>query len=154
MGSALTSGLWSYREKHITEAVAADLAKVGVKAKVRFVKLSALSKARAKYEIEGYHGTWGYYSTPDVGAVSNHFVAGSNRNLTGDADVEGWFKGALETLDSKARTKMYHKALKKIAAQAYWVPLYKFTQNYVVSKDVKFTPDKDGLARLNRLEWK
>ncbi len=146
--------LWAYRDKPITEAMVADLAKVGVKAKVRFVKLSAISKARSQYEIESYHGTWGYYATPDVGAISNHFVAGSNRNLTGDAEIEGLFKSALETTDPEARTKMYDRALKKIAAQAYWLPLYKYTQNYVVSKDVKFSAPKDGLPRLNRIAWK
>ncbi|MEM9355874.1 MAG: ABC transporter substrate-binding protein [Pseudomonadota bacterium] len=146
--------MWAYREKPISEAVAADLAKVGVKANLRYVKLSALSKARSKYEIESYHGTWGYYGTPDVGAISNHFVAGSNRNLTGDAEVEGLFKSALETTDGKARKTAYGEALKKISAKAYWVPLYQYTQNYIVSKDVKFSAPQDGIPRLNRLSWK
>ena len=89
--------LTAYREKPIIEAVAADLAKVGVTANINFVKLSALSKGRKEGQWEAFQGAWGFYATPDVGAISNHFVEGSDRILNHDPEVQGQFKAALET---------------------------------------------------------
>ncbi len=146
--------LWAYRDKQISEAVAADLAKVGIKANINFVKLSAFAKARAAEETPAMHGTWGYYATPDIGAISNHFVAGSNRNLNHDPEVQNLFQAALETIDPAERQDLYAKALKISADNAYHVPLYRFTENYVAGTDVDFAPPADGLPRLNELTWK
>ncbi|MDP5220387.1 ABC transporter substrate-binding protein [Ruegeria sp. 2205SS24-7] len=146
--------LWAYRDKPITEAVAADLAKVGIKANINFVKLSALSKARAAEEAPAMHGTWGYYATQDIGAISNHFVAGSNRNLNRDPELEDLFKAGLETIDPQERTDLYGKALRLAADQAYHVPIYRFSENYVANQDVNFEAPADGLVRLNEITWK
>ena len=146
--------IWAYREKSITEAVAADLARIGIKANVKYVKLSAFSKARSAEEMIAYHGTWGYYGTLDIGAISNHFVSGSNRNLNKDPKVEGLFKKALETVDANERLVAYKEAQDIIADQAYWVPLYQYSVNYAASKEVDFEAPVDGLPRLYNISWK
>lgn len=146
--------LWAYRDKPVTEAVAADLAKVGIKANINYVKLSAFSKARAAEEAPSMHGTWGYYATPDVGAITNHFAAGSNRNLNRDPELESLFDAALSTIDDEERAGLYAQALKLSADMAYHVPIYRFSENYVAGKDVAFTPPSDGLVRLNEITWK
>ena len=43
---------------------------------------------------------------------------------------------------------------KKIAAQAYWVPMYDFNINYGLSKDLAFTPHPDEFARWWLAKWK
>lgn len=146
--------LTAYREKPIIEAVAADLAKVGVTAKINYVKLSALSKGRKEGQLEAFQSAWGFYATPDVGAISNHFVKGSDRNLNHDDEVQGLFKSALETVNGSEREKIYANALKKIADQAYLLPLFQYSQNYVHRSDVEFEAPIDGLPRLNELSWK
>jgi peptide/nickel transport system substrate-binding protein len=118
------------------------------------VKLSALTKDRAAGNLEAIQGTWGFYATPDLGAISNHYVEGSNRNLNHDAEVEGWFAAALETVDQEERAVLYAKALKKVADEAYLLPIFQYSQNYVKSVDVDFEPTADGLPRLNELSWK
>lgn len=146
--------LTAYRDRATMEAVAADLAEIGVTANVNFVKLSALTKDRAAGNLEAIQGTWGFYATPDLGAISNHYVEGSNRNLNHDAEVEGWFAAALETVDQEERAVLYAKALKKVADEAYLLPIFQYSQNYVKSVDVDFEPTADGLPRLNELSWK
>ena len=146
--------LTTYRERPIMEAVAADLAEVGVTAKINHVKLSALSKSRAEGQLEAFQNAWGFYATPDVGAISNYYLEGSNRNLNHDAEVQGWFKAALETVDQDERAALYEKALKKVADEAYLLPIFQYSQNYVHSVDVTFDAPLDGLPRLNEMSWK
>lgn len=146
--------LTSYRDRSIMEAVAADLAAVGVTAKVNHVKLSALTKGRSEGSLPAFQGTWGFYATPDVGAISNHFVADSPRNVNHDEEVEDLFAQALNTVDAEKRAEFYAQALTKIADEAYWLPLYQYSQNYVHSVDVNFAAPADGLPRLNELSWK
>ncbi|MGB0507357.1 MAG: ABC transporter substrate-binding protein, partial [Pikeienuella sp.] len=146
--------LTAYRERPIMEAVAADLAEIGVTANVNFVKLSALSKSRAEGQLEAFQNAWGFYGTPDLGAISNYYVEGSNRNLHHDAEVQGWFKAALETVDQEKRAELYANALKKVADEAYLLPIFQYSQNYVKSVDVDFEAPADGLPRLNEMSWK
>lgn len=144
----------TYRERPIMEAVAADLAEIGVTANVNHVKLSALSKARGEGQLEAFQNAWGFYATPDVGAISNYYVEGSNRNLNHDPEVQGWFKAALETVDPTERKALYEKALKKVAEEAYLLPLFQYSQNYVHGVNVNFDAPIDGLPRLNEVSWK
>jgi peptide/nickel transport system substrate-binding protein len=144
----------TYRERPIMEAVAADLAEIGVTANVNHVKLSALSKARGEGQLEAFQNAWGFYATPDVGAISNYYVEGSNRNLNHDPEVQGWFKAALETVDPIERKALYEKALKKVAEEAYLLPLFQYSQNYVHGVNVNFDAPIDGLPRLNEVSWK
>ena len=146
--------LWAYRDKPISEAVAADLAKVGIKANVKYVKLSALTKARNADQIMAYHGTWGYNSTPDLGAIANHFIPGSSRNMNKNPELEELFEDSLKTIDKDTRQAKYNAGLKMMTENAYWVPLYKFSMNYAQSKEVNFTAPLDGQPRIYKISWK
>jgi peptide/nickel transport system substrate-binding protein len=63
-------------------------------------------------------------------------------------------EAAARTIDPEERKRLYSAALKRIAEQAYWIPLYTFSQNYLVSADLKFPVPKDGLPRLFLAHWK
>lgn len=52
------------------------------------------------------------------------------------------------------REANYAKALKKIADQAYWLPMYDFNINYGLSKDLTFKPHPDEFARWWLSSWK
>lgn len=147
--------LWSYREKEVAEAIAADLAKANIKVNFRYVKLSSLNKARRKKKINAYFGTWASGSVADVAAIaSRHWSLETDRNFSGDKMVSDYMYEAERTNDPVARKALYHKALKIISEQAYWVPLYAFTLNYLTSLDVDFTPPKDGFPRLYSIRWR
>ena len=147
--------LWAYREKEVAEAIAADLTKVGVKVDLRYVKLGALNKARKKGQIPAYFGSWGSGGLADTAAIANvHWRKGSDRNLSGDPELTKLMIGAEKTRDPEKRAELYEKGLKRIAEEAYWVPLYTFTLNYLVSKDLNFPVPRDGLPRLYKASWK
>ena len=146
---------WAYREKAVAEAIVADLAKDRINAKMRYVKTSTLGRARKSREIPAYFGTWGSGSTADAAAILGpHFSPRSNRNLSRDLIVEKYLLKAERTLDKKKRVQFYNKGLSILADKALWVPLYSFTLNYLVSKDLAFKAPSDGLPRLVGARWK
>ena len=147
--------LWAYREKNVAEAVAADLAKAGITAKLRYVKSSTLAKARRSREIEVYFGSWGSGGTADAAMIAGeHFALESDRNLSADDEISELMLAAERTADFAARKEAYSRAMKLIAERALWVPLYAYSLNYLISKDVDFTPPRDGLPRLHMVRWK
>ena len=147
--------LWAYREKSVSEAVAADLTKAGVDVNLRYVKLGALNKARKERKIPAYFGTWASGGTADVAAIANvHWRSDSDRNLSGDAQVTELMLGAEDTRDKAKRLELYSKGLKRIAEDALWIPLYAFTLNYLTSNDLNFPVREDGLPRLYEASWK
>jgi peptide/nickel transport system substrate-binding protein len=150
-----TFDLWAYREKDSAEAIAADLAKVGITARLRFVQLATLDQARKKHEIQSYFGSWGSGSVADTAAIADvHWSATTDRNMSGDKQVTEYMIGAQKTVDPAKRAELYAKGLRLIAEKAYWVPLYTFSLNYLVSKELDFTPPKDGMPRLYLAKWK
>lgn len=152
-GDGLEVTLWAYRDRPVVEAIAADLAQVGVTANVQLVKLPALVKAVQGGEASMIHSTWASYSVPDVAAFSNHFIQPSLFASHGDQEVSDLFVQGQSTLDPEARMAAYSKALKKFADQAYWVPLYQGTQNYIALEGLNFAPADDELIRLNEFSW-
>ncbi len=147
--------LWAYREKPVAEAVTADLTKVGIKVTLRYVKLESLNQARADRKIAAYIGTWGSGGTADTAAIARiHFSDETDRNLSGDAELNKTVLAAEQTVDLAKRKALYHQALSRIADQAYWAPLFTYSANYLVSPELDFPLDPDGLPRLQNASWK
>lgn len=146
--------LWAYREKPVAEAVAADLTAVGIDVNLRYVKLESLNQARANQDIAAYIGTWGSGGTADTAAIARIHFADSDRNLSGDAALQETVLAAEQTADQAKRGEIYTEALTRIADQAYWAPLFTYSANYLVSEDLDFPLDPDGLPRLQNASWK
>jgi peptide/nickel transport system substrate-binding protein len=146
--------LWAYREKEESEAIVADLNKVGIRAKLRYVQLTSLNKARKEHQIPAYFATWGSGGLADVEGMSSHFLPTTDRNMTGDPRVSEYMLGGQKFRDEAKRLELYSKGVKLMAEQAYWAPLYTFTVDYLTSNDLVFPVPKDGLPRLFLARWK
>ncbi|KAA2316051.1 ABC transporter substrate-binding protein [Pseudooceanicola sediminis] len=147
--------LWAYRDKAVAEAVSADLSAVGIKVNLRYVKLESLNQARASQDIPAYIGTWGSGGTADTAAIARiHFSMDTDRNLSGDQALADEVLAAEQTNDQDERAEIYSSALSTIADQAYWAPLFTYSANYLVSPELEFPLDPDGLPRLQNASWK
>ena len=49
---------------------------------------------------------------------------------------------------------MWQKALARIAAEAFWVPLFTYAKYYAFSKDLDFTPTSDEIPQFFAAKWK
>lgn len=149
--------LWSYRDKEAAQAMADDLTKAGIRVNLIHGKLAGLNQARKDRQITAYFGTWGSTASPDTATIANiHWrdPADGDRNLSGDPRVNELMLGGERTLDPAERKRLYSEGLKLIAEQAYWVPLWTYSEGVLSSKDIVFKQDPDGYPRLWNIEWR
>jgi peptide/nickel transport system substrate-binding protein len=146
---------WAAREKPIMEAIVNQLNQVGIKATLRYVKGPTLSKARKDGQVLMYYGSSGSFSVPDAGAVvPDKFAPDSDENYTGRPEVGKLVMTAVSSYDPKARADNFRKVLQLIADEAYWAPVYRYSEEYLVSRDAHFVAPKDGMQRLYLIRWK
>ena len=77
-----------------------------------------------------------------------------DRNLSGDPKVNELMIGAERTLNKDERKKLYAEGLKLIADQAYWVPLWSYSEGVLSSQDIVFNQDADGYPRVWGISWR
>lgn len=146
--------LWAYRERQVAEAIAADLAKVGIRAHLRYVTLTTLNQARLNHRVPAFVASWESGSTADMATIAEtHWSLKSDRNFSNDANVARNMEAAARTINADERKRLYGDALRTIAEQAYWIPLYTYSQNYLTSNSLVYPVPKDGLPRLFRAHW-
>jgi peptide/nickel transport system substrate-binding protein len=138
----------------VAEAVAADLAKVGVKVTLNEQQFApAVEKWRAG-EVPIFLANWGSYGIGDVTMILSNFFGGSADDMAKDKEVAEWLKIGDSAQDRTVRLENYTKAVKKIADQAYWLPMYDFNINYGLSQSLNFKPHPDEFARWWLASWK
>jgi peptide/nickel transport system substrate-binding protein len=146
--------LYAYREREYTEAVIGDLAKVGLRPKLNYMQYTAFVENVRKGKTPIAHGTWGSNSIPDVSAMTAHFFLHGPDDLTKDAEVKRLIDEADALTDPEQRKAVWQKALARIAAEAFWVPLFTYAKYYAFSKDLAFTPTSDEVPQFFAAKWK
>ncbi|MEX0605622.1 MAG: ABC transporter substrate-binding protein [Marinobacter sp.] len=147
--------LWAYREKIIAEAVVSNLNAIGLDVDLRFVKLNVFSKVRNSKDMQAFFASYGSGGTADASASTGvHFAANSARNYSGDEALAATVSSAEQTIDSDERKRLYRKALNRIAEQAYWVPMFSYSQNFLLTPGLEFSVPKDGVPRFWQASWR
>ncbi|UUX51114.1 ABC transporter substrate-binding protein [Nisaea acidiphila] len=145
---------YAYRNRDYAEAMIGFLNQVGIKTNFGYLKYAALrDKIRAK-EVPMAFMTWGSYSVNDVSAITSNFFTHGKDDLALDPQVKELLHTGDTTVDSAARKTAYSAALKRIADEAYWIPLWSYNTNYAFSNDVDFTPTSDEIPRFFTAKWK
>lgn len=149
-----TTDFYIYRNRDYGEAMANFLNEVGIKTNFHMLKYSALRDLRNKSGVPITFQTWGSNSINDVSAITSHFFKFGPLDDSRDEEVQAWLTAGDTSVDPDTRLENYSKAMRKIADEAYWVPLFSYNSNYVSSKDVAFTPTPDEVVRYFAMEWK
>jgi len=136
------------------EAVAADLAKVGIKVRVNEQQYSAAATKWRAGESAMTFSNWGSYGMGDMALITSNFFAGGADDLVKDDDLKKWLTTGDSSSDAAVRKENYAKALKEIADNAYWMSMWNFNLNYALNKDLNFTPHPDEFARWFKSSWK
>jgi peptide/nickel transport system substrate-binding protein len=133
-----------FRDKEMSETIAAYLQAVGIK-----VQLNAL--AGGPWLDRLYTGTWGplnYWSIQDAPAYDlaftmDIFQRSNNRKILDDDQFEALFKRSFEITDQQARNKHLQDCAQYIHDQAFMVNFHQDPGLYGVSpkvKDIEFLP--------------
>jgi peptide/nickel transport system substrate-binding protein len=94
----------------------------------------------------------GSFGVADVGLGAGQFFRGDD--LVKDPEVVALFQQANSSVDRKLREANYVKALKRVADQAYWIPLWTYSVNCAQNKDLEFTLDPNEFPQFSRARWK
>lgn len=136
------------------EAIAANLAKVGVKANIVEQQFAPALAAWREGKYGMFVTNWGSYGVGDVGLSTSQFFSGTADDRVKDADLVALLKEADVSIDRELRKRNYAKAQAKIADQAYWLPLWTFSITTAQNKDLEFSLDPDEFARFFFAKWK
>ncbi len=135
------------------EAVVADLAKVGITARLRALEAPALHEAQIKDRTAMVLLSSDADLVNDVSELIGYNFEPGKRDYARDSELQDWLQDADATLDATKRTELYAKAIERITDRVYWLPLFSFVQNYAYTDQVAFTPAADELVRLYRVHW-
>jgi peptide/nickel transport system substrate-binding protein len=145
---------FAYRDRPYTEAVLNDLRQVGIETDLQFLQWKALRPKIANDETPVAHLTFGSNGILDVSASTSYYFTGSVDDYARDEEVTAWLQEADSTADQDARKALYSKALKKIADQAYYIPLFVYGRTYAFNKDLDYPVTPDEMAHFYLAKWK
>ncbi|MAS43184.1 MAG: ABC transporter substrate-binding protein [Rhodobacteraceae bacterium] len=143
-----------YRNREMAEAMIGDLAKIGVDATMNYGKYAAIRDAVRSGGSQAGYLTWGSNSIGDISASTSVFFKGGADDIYQDAEVTEWLTTGDTSTDPAVRKDVYSKALKKIAAEAYWLPLWSYPYTYAFTSDLDFTPTSDEIPHFALARWK
>jgi peptide/nickel transport system substrate-binding protein len=98
--------------------------------------------------------TWGSYGVNDISNITGQHFRFEYNDLARDQQVTDWLEEGDNSIDTNHRKEVYAKALKRIADQAYWLPLFTYVANYAFTEDLDFTPQPDAVPRFFLSTWK
>lgn len=143
-----------YRDRPYAEAIVGDLSKVGITANMNYAKYATVRDALRSGNSQMAFLTWGSNSIGDVSASTSNFFKGGPDDTYQDAEVAAWLEEGDTSVDPEVRKAAYSKALKKIAEEAYWVPLWTYPYTYAFSQELDFTPTSDEIPHFALTGWK
>ncbi len=144
----------AYRERNQTEAIINNLQQVGIRAKLNFSQYAAMRDYIRSGKASLTHQTWGSFSVNDVSASTPVYFGGESDDITRDKEVQDLLKKGNNSVDPSVRKQAYQQALKRIADNAYSVPLWTLPVYYVASKELNFKAYPDEMVRLWEMTWK
>ncbi|MEM7179176.1 MAG: ABC transporter substrate-binding protein, partial [Pseudomonadota bacterium] len=145
---------YAYRNRDYAEALASYLNAIGIETEFKMLKYSALRDLRKSEGTPISFQTWGSYSINDISAITSQFFEFGDLDEARDPEVRDWLVEGDSDNDPVQRKELYAQALKKIAKEAYWAPLFSYNTNYVYIKDVDYTPTADEVLRFTTMTWK
>lgn len=136
------------------EAIAANLTAVGLKVTINEQQSATMRTNWLDGKSPTTITSWGAYGIGDAGLTTSPFFGGAGDDVVKDPTVIADLKVADTSLDREVRKKHYATALKRIADQAYWVPLWSYNVNTVQNKDLSLTVEPDEFVPFYKASWK
>ena len=136
------------------DAIRAYLAAVGIRAEVSNLQPGpAISRSKAGRNPLDV-GSWGSYSINDASASLPVFFTFGEQDYARDPEVRDLLLLGGGSTDPDVRRDAYRTAIKRIAGQAYVMPLFTYVTTYATSKSLAFKPSGDELPRFFTSSWR
>jgi len=146
--------LVSYVLPEYARAIAANLAAVGIRARVEQLPLGEAIARAAAGTTPLYMGSWGSYSINDVSAILPYFFGGGDNDQARDPEIESLVEQGGATTSVGKRRQFYSRAIREITDNALWLPLHTYVTTYGFSRTLDFKPTTDEIPRFYLSSWK
>ena len=144
------------RTKDIAEAVAGELRKIGVRAKVNYLTFGAYNKIRDEGKVQMFVSYWDNGGAQaDVHTTAAFFYAPGTRNYTGDKSLTGLMAKGVSVFGEDERKAIYRQLFNKVNEEVYLFPLIALPSVMIHSKDLVIEGDQKSPEgfKFNRLHW-
>jgi len=146
--------LHAYRERPYAEAVIGYLREVGIRAKLVYMKYSALRELSRAHKAPMCFWTWGSSSIYDVSAILGNWMKFTGDDTIRDAEVRDLIEAGDTSVDPAFRKAKYKEAFRLMSERAYILPMFTWVSNYAFTKDLEFTATSDEIPRFFNASWK
>lgn len=144
----------AYRSRPVAEAIIGNLNAIGIQANLQWLQYPAVVQKRRANEAPMIIDDWGSSSINDVYAMLPPFFGGGADDYSMDPEVIANIEKAGGSIDKPTRQAAYAAALKRVADQAYWVPMFTMPVNYVLAADLDMPIPGDEIPEFFRARWK
>ena len=104
-------------------------------------------------EVHMMMGDWGSYGVNDVSALLNNFFTLSEDDMAQDATVSEALLTASQTADTDVRMENYDYAVRRIATELYWFPMWTHPTTYAYADALDFQSHPDENPRFFESKW-
>lgn len=126
---------------------------VGIDVQIDQLQVGAVVQKVLSGQAPMNAGSWGSYSINDVSAILPFYFTGGKADYVRDPAIEKLVKEGGSVNEPQQRLKDYGEAIKRITANADWLPLFTFVDYYAFVKTLKFEPFPDELPRFYLSSW-
>ncbi len=145
--------LTASRDRDVMEALVGYWNAIGLNARLDYLR--SVATPRNAGELMAFYGSSGSFSIPDAGAIMpDRFITDQARVYTGDDTLSELVASTNSTYDQDLREERFRGSIAMITDQAYWVPVHKYSQNFLLSNDIEYVQPEDGMPRLFMVRWK
>ncbi len=149
-----TIDIYGYRSRPVADAILGYLRDIGITGNLSWQQYPAVVTARRDGKAPLVIDDFGSSGVADAGYILSYFFAGTSDDLVHDAEVTALVEAGNTSIDQDLRAKAYGDAERRIAEQAYWVPLFSMPINYVAKTNLDLPIPRDENVEFWRATWK
>ncbi len=125
--------------RDMTEVVAGQLRKIGIRASVDALTFVAFAKKQQDGRQTATVSAWSAGSGPDVYRTINYYIDDGVRDYFHDDELKRLAKLGLTTMDDKERRGYVTQLMDRMTSQAYAIPVAPIPLVFLHSSDIKLT---------------
>jgi len=140
----------------LAEALAGELRKIGVRAKVDRATFTAYRDKQRLGKQQILINEWSSGGLPDAYSTIDYFFGDSPRDYWQDKDIKARAAQAVSILDDAQRREIYKGIYDRAIEQAYVLPISTKPAVFVHTKELQIDKGSIGVygAELNMMRWK
>lgn len=136
------------------EAIAADLAKVGIQLTLNEQQYAPATTMWRENRAAMLMRNWGSYGIADAGLATGQYFSGTGDDIYKDPELVDPVQKANASVDRGFREAAYVKAARHVAEQAYWLPLWTYSVTTAQNKELEVSLNPDEFIDFFRARWK